>query len=270
MNRFVMVGLALVLPLGTFGCVSNSKYSDAVSDADMAQSELQQVEAQKDALEQQVRTLKELNSKLSQEAQLANDELQRIEHGRDQERGSLAGRTQEMQKQIRMLAAQHQALRKKHQDTLRHNKTLKNMVTKYQKELKARSRTSSPMSASVPEPKKSEPIAKAQPKPQPKPKPIQPLEKPVAAPPPVVAKLPNAPAPAPLEPVKAKPLSEGKSVNMNTASSNDMVLFLGLTKEQADRVVNNRPYRIKGELVAKSVIPKAKFDSIKGQITVKQ
>lgn len=261
MNRLVMVGLALVMSLGSFGCVSNSKYSDAISNADMAQSELQQVEAQKDALEQQVKTLKELNGKLSQETQLANDELQRIEHGRDQERGSLAGRTQEMQKQIRMLAAQHQALRKKHQDTLRHNKTLKNMVTKYQKELKSRSRTGSVMT----EMKKPLPLAKVDKKPLPT------MDKPVAAPP-VVAKLPQASpkAPAPLAPVKADPLAKGKSVNMNTASSNDMVLFLGLTKEQADRVVNNRPYRIKGELVAKSVIPKAKFDSIKGQITVRQ
>jgi hypothetical protein len=47
-----------------------------------------------------------------------------------------------------------------------------------------------------------------------------------------------------------------------------MVLFLGLTKEMADRIVSNRPYRIKGELVAKNVLPKETFDMIKDRITV--
>jgi hypothetical protein len=47
-----------------------------------------------------------------------------------------------------------------------------------------------------------------------------------------------------------------------------MVLFLGLTKEVAERVATNRPYRLKGELVAKDVLPKATFDVIKDRITV--
>ena len=56
-------------------------------------------------------------------------------------------------------------------------------------------------------------------------------------------------------------------VNINTASVNDLVLFLGLTKEMAQGVVENRPYRLRGELVAKQVVPKATFDDIKGRIT---
>jgi len=47
------------------------------------------------------------------------------------------------------------------------------------------------------------------------------------------------------------------------------VLFLGLTKDVADRVVLNRPYRIKGELVAKSIISKKVFDRIKDRVTVR-
>ncbi len=49
-----------------------------------------------------------------------------------------------------------------------------------------------------------------------------------------------------------------------------MVLFLGLTKEVADKVVKNRPYRIKGELVAKNVVPKITFDAIRDRISVAQ
>jgi hypothetical protein len=47
-----------------------------------------------------------------------------------------------------------------------------------------------------------------------------------------------------------------------------MVLFLGLSKDVAERVVANRPYRLKGELVAKNVLPKGTFDVIKDRITV--
>ena len=56
-------------------------------------------------------------------------------------------------------------------------------------------------------------------------------------------------------------------VNINKASVNDLVLFLGLTKEMAQAVVENRPYRLRGELVAKQVVPKATFDVIKVRIT---
>jgi hypothetical protein len=47
-----------------------------------------------------------------------------------------------------------------------------------------------------------------------------------------------------------------------------MVLVLGLSKDVADRIVTNRPYRVKGELVAKNVVPKETFDMIKERISV--
>ena len=66
----------------------------------------------------------------------------------------------------------------------------------------------------------------------------------------------------------ATPLKGALSpVNINTASANDLVLFLGLTKNMAEKVVGNRPYRLRGELVAKKVVPKATFDVIKDRIT---
>jgi DNA uptake protein ComE-like DNA-binding protein len=59
----------------------------------------------------------------------------------------------------------------------------------------------------------------------------------------------------------------GDLVNINKASVSDLVLTLGLSREAAEEVVSNRPYRLRGELVAKNVIPKATFDEIKGRIT---
>lgn len=73
----------------------------------------------------------------------------------------------------------------------------------------------------------------------------------------------TAAAPAP-----TAPAAGGTPVNINTASANDMVLFLGFSKDVAERVIANRPYRIKGEMVAKNVVPKTTFDAIKDRITV--
>ena len=60
------------------------------------------------------------------------------------------------------------------------------------------------------------------------------------------------------------------AMNINRVSASDLVLFLGLKQEEADRIVSNRPYRVKGELVAKNVVPKEKFDLIKDRISVSQ
>jgi len=57
-------------------------------------------------------------------------------------------------------------------------------------------------------------------------------------------------------------------LNINKAPSTDLVLTLGVSQDVADRIVSNRPYRVKGELVAKNVVPKDIFDDIKDRITV--
>ncbi|MDE3224830.1 MAG: helix-hairpin-helix domain-containing protein, partial [Nitrospirota bacterium] len=74
--------------------------------------------------------------------------------------------------------------------------------------------------------------------------------------------------PAAVQPAPATQSAALAPVNVNTASSNDMVLFLGLTKDVAERIVSNRPYKVRGELVAKNVLPKATYDVIKDRITV--
>ena len=64
------------------------------------------------------------------------------------------------------------------------------------------------------------------------------------------------------------PAAASAAMNVNKASASDMILFLGLKKDEADRIVTNRPYRVKGELVAKNVVPKETFDMIKDRISV--
>ncbi len=226
------VWMSAVLLLGAVsmvGCVvSNSKYQDALAEADNAKGELATTRAQKSALEQQVKTLKELNVKFGNEAQAANDELERIQHGRDKERGTIESRTKELEDRVRQLASQNKAVRAEYEDAKRHNETLKSLVARYQKELKERSVTGTLVPSSS-----------------------------------------NAPSGTPTLPMT--PPSQGTPgglMNVNKASAGDMVLVLGLSKDLAERIVTNRPYKVKGELVAKNVLPKETFDMIRERISV--
>jgi DNA uptake protein ComE-like DNA-binding protein len=227
--------LAMVVMIGAaslVGCVSQKKYEEAMVDVDSAKFELERTRAQKNALEQQVKTLKDLNVKFGNEAQVAHDELERIQHGRDKERGSVEGRTKELEDRVKQLTFQNRAVRHEYEDVKRHNDTLKALVARYQKELKDQSRpvTGSP-APSVP--------------------PVSPAPGVEPAPPAATA---------------SQPMSS--SMNVNKASAGDMVLVLGLPQDVADRIVAGRPYRVKGELVAKNVVPKDTFDRIKERISV--
>ena len=57
------------------------------------------------------------------------------------------------------------------------------------------------------------------------------------------------------------------SVIETTVRNKRLGQTLGLSRDVAEEVVSNRPYRLRGELVAKNVIPKVTFDEIKGRIT---
>lgn len=249
MNKYLAVGLILVAALWTNGCVSKGKYTEAMEEADAAKTEVERERQRKVALEEQVKTLKELNAKLGQEAQLVKDELQRIEHSRDQERGGILERNQQMERQLRTLVAQHRALRKQYQDLKQRNKSLQSTVARYQKELKERTDAGGASTSAVKAPAM----------------PAKPTAQPKSVTPPAAAKSPSQ---APVAVSSAR--GQTGPVNLNKASVSDMVLVLGLPKDVAERVVTNRPYRIKGELVAKNVMSKQTFDNIKGRITVRQ
>jgi len=221
-TAIVLIGAVL-----TTGCVSNKKYQEALTEADSAKMELEKARQQKGAMEQQVRTLKELNVKFNNEAEAARDELQRIEHGRDAERGTLESRTKELEDKVRALSAQNRNVKQEYKDVKRHNDTLKSLVARYQKELKDRSQSGGSVQAATLTPKQGGSGT-----------------------------------------ASVAPAATSASMNINKVSANDMILFLGLKQDEADRIVNNRPYRVKGELVAKNVVPKETFDLIKDRISV--
>ncbi len=190
------VWMAAVVVIGSasmVGCVSDRKYQEALGEVDAAKTELATTRAQKSALEQQVKTLKDLNVKFGNEAQVAHDELERIQHGRDKERGSIEGRTKELEDKVKQLASQNRAVRHEYDDVKRHNDTLKALVARYQKELKDQSRSVTGALA---------PMTQAPP----------------------TQSVPAAPAPSLNAP---QPISS--AMNVNKASAGDMVLVLGLS-----------------------------------------
>ena len=232
MKSVWMAAVVMIGAVAMVGCVTQKKYEEAMVDVESANLELERTRTQKNALEQQVKTLKDLNVKFGNEAQVAHDELERIQHGRDKERGSVEGRTKELEDRVKQLSFQNRAMRHEYEDVKQHNETLKSLVARYQKELKDQSR-------------------------------------PVTVPPaPSVPPLSPAPTVAPASPAMKSPEAMSTSMNVNKASAGDMVLVLGLSKDVADRIVTNRPYRVKGELVAKNVVPKETFDMIKERISV--
>ena len=230
------------------GCVSTGKYNEAMADAEAAKAELERSRAQKSALEQQVKTMKELNVKFSNEAQTARDELSRIEHGREKERSSLEVKSKELEQKVGQLTAQQRSLRHDYEDVKRHNDTLKSLVARYQKELKDRPLSGGMSGGSA------APSAPA------------PLALPGATPPKSAPSGPAAKIKPGMTPTMAP--SGAPLLNLNKASAGELVEQLGVTKEVADKIVENRPYRLKGELVAKNLVPKDTYDIIKDRVTV--
>ncbi len=74
----------------------------------------------------------------------------------------------------------------------------------------------------------------------------------------------DPPKPQPKPPAVKKEL-----LDINSASADDLKALKGIGEADAKKIVENRPYRTKDELVEKKVVPKATYDRIKDQIVAK-
>ena len=235
MRSGAVIGVLVLGAMTTVGCVSSGKYEQAVADAEDARGRAEKVQMQKKALEDEVKSLREQKTKLAADLELASAERQRLDDSLKKERGGADARVHDLEQRSRDLAARSRALKQELDSMKRQNESLKATVARYQKALK--------------EPPASLPPA-------------------VAVPPkaPAAPAAPKVPAAAPAKPVPSAPPSALAPVNVNTASAGDMVLFLGIPKDVADKIVANRPYKVRGGLMR--VIPKATYDAIKDRISV--
>ena len=63
---------------------------------------------------------------------------------------------------------------------------------------------------------------------------------------------------------------EKAPIDINTASEKELDALPGIGEAYAKKIVENRPYKRKDELVRRKVIPQATYDTIKDQIIAKQ
>lgn len=248
--RSVIV-IVLVGMVGLNGClVSKKKYEAAVADKTLAKNELEKSEMLRNTLEKEIRKLKGQNEKVSADLEMMGSEVKRIKEDRENERLLLESRQADLEKEAQAASLRAAKFQREFQKVKSQNNALKSTVVRYQKELKEARKRRAVDATRVPPPATTPPEPK-----------------------PIMNTLPS-PGQSVSQQAAASldPLQRGAPapVNINTASANDMVLLLGLTKEMAEKVVDNRPYRLRGELVAKQVIPKARFDAIKDRITASQ
>jgi DNA uptake protein ComE-like DNA-binding protein len=68
---------------------------------------------------------------------------------------------------------------------------------------------------------------------------------------------------------KAPPAAKKQPLDINSASADDLKALKAIGEADAKKIVENRPYKTKDELVEKKVVPKATYDKIKDQIVAK-
>lgn len=75
---------------------------------------------------------------------------------------------------------------------------------------------------------------------------------------------------APAKAEAKKTDAKAEIIDINTASKDQLKALPGIGDEYSKKIIENRPYKKKDQLVSKKVIPKATYDKIKDRIIAKQ
>ena len=80
----------------------------------------------------------------------------------------------------------------------------------------------------------------------------------------------TAPKDAPKAPAAKSGAMKHEPVDINSASADELQTVPGIGDAYSKKIVENRPYKRKDELVKKKVVPQATYDKIKDHIVAKQ
>jgi DNA uptake protein ComE-like DNA-binding protein len=64
--------------------------------------------------------------------------------------------------------------------------------------------------------------------------------------------------------------SSSKLIDINSASQEELDALPGIGKAYSKKIIDNRPYQSKNQLVSKGVLPKSVYDGIKDRIVARQ
>lgn len=64
--------------------------------------------------------------------------------------------------------------------------------------------------------------------------------------------------------------SAAKKLDINSASKEELDALPGIGEAYAEKIVSNRPYRTKRDLLTKKIIPQSTYDKIQDRITAHQ
>jgi competence protein ComEA len=76
--------------------------------------------------------------------------------------------------------------------------------------------------------------------------------------------------PKPAPKTQTATAAKGELLDINSATKQQLMQIPGIGDAYSDKIIKNRPYKRKDELVAKNVIPQATYDKIKDKIVAKQ
>jgi competence protein ComEA len=254
------VGLLVMMTLMTGCIVSQSTHEQTLQDLQATKSDLDRMRVQNEALNRQVKVLQEAKNKLRDDLDRASGELGALSASAGKDRQAVEGKIKELERQAkdltaskRMVAQQLEVQKQKYESS---QKTIK----RQQKELKEREQTEL-----LPTPAPGVPEAQ---------RPPSPLSPPASAAkpaPPSSASSGGLPL-KPVEPESPKPPvvpgAPANLVDVNKSSEADLVLTLGLGKDDSQKLIKNRPYRSKEELLSKAGLSQSSFDKIKDRITL--
>jgi len=232
MKEGIRGAASLCLLAALAGCVSQGAYDQNLRELRSAKDDLERVRAQNDGLNKQVLSLKESNSKLKEEIEKVSAQIPLLNEALVKERHAGEGRLKDLERQVKEVTASKKAVAHELEVAKQRYEDSLKIQKRQAKELKEREQSSL----------------------------IQPPT------PPAKPAAPSVPEP-PQTSANSPPVPD-LLLDINKATPAELTLALELAREDSDRLIKNRPYKTKEELVTKAGIAKATVEKIKDRITV--